>query len=46
MTATKPSHGSGGSAMALLLGGLALVEQQFGFAAGLRAWLKRRQAVA
>jgi hypothetical protein len=41
-TATKPSHASGGSAMALLLGRLALVEQQFGFAAGLRAWRKRR----
>jgi hypothetical protein len=38
-----------GSALALLGGGLALVEQQLGFAAGaagLRAWRKRRQAVA
>ena len=38
-----------GSALALLVGGLALVEQQLGFAAGaagLRAWRKRRQAVA
>jgi hypothetical protein len=41
--------GSAGSALALLVGGLALVEQQLGFAAGaagLRAWRKRRQAVA
>ena len=40
---------SAGSAAALLLGGLALVEQQLGFAAGatgLRAWRKRRQALA
>jgi hypothetical protein len=40
---------SAGSALALLVGGLALVEQQLGFAsgaAGLRAWRKRRQAVA
>jgi hypothetical protein len=40
---------SGGSALALLVSGLALVEQQLGFAAGaagLRAWRKRRQAVA
>ena len=40
---------SAGSAVALLVGGLALVEQQLGFAAGaagLRAWRKRRQAVA
>jgi len=39
---------SAGSAAALLLGGLALVEQQLGFAAGatgLRAWRKRRQAL-
>ena len=38
---------SGGSALALLVGGLALVEQQLGFAAGaagLRAWRKRRQS--
>jgi hypothetical protein len=36
---------SGGSALALLVGGLALVEQQLGFAAGaagLRAWRKRK----
>ena len=40
---------SAGSAVALLVGGLALVEQQLGFAAGavgLRAWRKRRQALA
>jgi len=40
---------SGGSALALLVGGLALVEQQLGFAAGaagLRAWRKRRQSVS
>jgi hypothetical protein len=40
---------SAGSALALLVGGLALVEQQLGFAAGaagLRAWRKRRRAVA
>jgi len=40
---------SAGSAAALLLGGLALVEQQLGFAAGatgLRAWRRRRQALA
>jgi hypothetical protein len=39
---------SAGSALALLVGGLALVEQQLGFAAGaagLRAWRKRRQSV-
>ncbi len=39
----------GGSAVALLLGGLGLMEQQIGFAAGavgLRAWRKRRQTVA
>ena len=36
---------SGGSALALLVGGLAIVEQQLGFAAGasgLRAWRKRK----
>jgi hypothetical protein len=41
--------GSAGSALALLVGGLALVEQQLGFvagAAGLRAWRKRRQSVS
>ena len=40
---------SGASAAALALGGLALLEQQLGFAAGavgLRAWRKRRQALA
>ena len=40
---------SAGSALALLVGGLALVEQQLGFAAGaagLRAWRKRRQSVS
>ena len=40
---------SGVSAVALALGGLALLEQQLGFAAGaagLRAWRKRRQALA
>jgi hypothetical protein len=40
---------SAGSAVALLVGGLALVEQQLGFAAGaagLRAWRKRRQSVS
>jgi len=40
---------SAGSALALLVGGLALVEQQLGFAAGaagLRAWRKRRQRVS
>ena len=40
---------SGGSALALLVGGLALVEQQVGFAAGaagLRAWRKRRQVLS
>ena len=39
----------GASAAALALGGLALLEQQLGFAAGavgLRAWRKRRQALA
>ena len=40
---------SAGSALALLVGGLALVEQHLGFAAGaagLRAWRKRRQSVS
>lgn len=40
---------SGASAAALALGGLALLEQQLGFAAGavgLRAWRKRHQALA
>ena len=40
---------SGASAAALVLGGLSLLEQQLGFAAGaagLRAWRKRRQALA
>jgi hypothetical protein len=40
---------SGASAAALVLGGLSLFEQQLGFAAGavgLRAWRKRRQALA
>ncbi|MEN9665290.1 MAG: hypothetical protein RLZZ326_1653 [Planctomycetota bacterium] len=40
---------AGASAAALALGGLALLEQQLGFAAGavgLRAWRKRRQALA
>ena len=39
----------GASAAALALGGLALLEQQLGFAAGavgLRAWRKRREALA
>ena len=40
---------SGANAAAIALGGLALLEQQLGFAAGaagLRAWRKRRQALA